>query len=46
MSRMTNDIENISTTVSQSLSSMFSGVLTIIGTVIMMTVLCPQLALL
>lgn len=46
MSRMTNDIENISTTVSQSLSSMFSGILTIIGTVIMMTVLCPQLALL
>lgn len=46
MSRMTNDIENISTTVSQSLSSMFSGVLTIIGTVIMMTVLCPQPALL
>lgn len=46
MSRMTNDIENISTTVSQSLSSMFSGVLMIIGTVIMMTVLCPQLALL
>ena len=46
MSRMTNDIENISTTVSQSLSSIFSGVLTIIGTVIMMTVLCPQLALL
>lgn len=46
MSRMTNDIENISITVSQSLSSMFSGVLTIIGTVIMMTVLCPQLALL
>lgn len=46
MSRMTNDIENISTTVSQSLSSMFSGVLTIIGTVIMMTVLCPQFALL
>ena len=46
MSRMTNDIENISTTVSQSLSSMFSGVLTIIGTDIMMTVLCPQLSLL
>ncbi len=46
MSRMTNDIENISTTVSQSLSSMFSGVLTIIGTVVMMTLLCPQLALL
>ena len=33
MSRMTNDIENISTTVSQSLPSLFSGVLTITGTV-------------
>lgn len=46
MSRMTNDVENISNTVSQSLSSLFSGVLTIIGTVIMMVVLCPQLAVL
>lgn len=46
MSRMTNDIENISTTVSQSMSSLFSGILTIIGTVIMMMVLCPQLAVL
>jgi ATP-binding cassette subfamily B protein len=46
MSRMTNDVENISNTVSQSISSLFSGVLTIIGTVIMMFVLCPQLALL
>ena len=33
MSRMTNDIENISTTVSQSLPSLFSDILTIIGTV-------------
>lgn len=33
MSRMTNDVENISNTVSQSMSSLFSGVLTIIGTV-------------
>ena len=32
MSRMTNDIENISTTVSQSIVSLFSGMLTIIGT--------------
>lgn len=44
MSRMTNDIENISTTVSQSMSSLFSGILTIIGTVVMMVALCPQLA--
>ena len=46
MSRMTNDVENISNTISQSLSSLFSGVLTIIGTVVMMFILCPQLALL
>lgn len=46
MSRMTNDIENISTTVSQSLPSLFSGVLTIIGTVAMMFWYCWQLALL
>ncbi len=45
MSRMTNDVENISNTVSQSMSSLFSGVLTIIGTVVMMVVLSPQLAL-
>lgn len=44
MSRMTNDIENISTTVSQSMSSLFSGILTVIGTVVMMVVLCPRLA--
>ena len=36
MSRMTNDAENVSNTVSSSLSSLFSGVLTLIGTVIMM----------
>ncbi len=46
MSRMTNDIENISTTVSQSLPSLFSGVLTIIGTVSIMLWYCWQLALL
>lgn len=46
MSRMTNDIENISNTVSQSLPSLFSGVLTIIGTVVMMLWFCWQLALL
>lgn len=46
MSRMTNDIENISTTVSQSLPSLFSGVLTILGTVVIMLYYCWQLALL
>lgn len=46
MSRMTNDVENISNTVSQSLSSLVSGVLTIVGTVAMMIYLCWQLALL
>lgn len=46
MSRMTNDIENISTTVSSSLPSLFSGVMTIIGTVGIMFWYCPQLALL
>ena len=46
MSRMTNDIENISTTVSQSLPSLFSGILTIIGTAAVMLWYCWQLALL
>ena len=46
MSRMTNDVENISTTVSQALPSLFSGVLTIIGTAAIMLWYCWQLALL
>ena len=46
MSRMTNDVENISVTVSQALPSLFSGVLTIIGTAAIMLWLCWQLALL
>ena len=46
MSRMTNDIENVSNTVSQSLSSLVSGALTVLGTVAMMFYLCPPLALL
>jgi ATP-binding cassette subfamily B protein len=40
MSRMTNDVENISTTVSQFLPSLFSGVLTILGTVAVMLWYC------
>ena len=46
MSRMTNDIENISTTVSSALPSLFSGVLTIAGTTAIMLWYCWQLALL
>ena len=46
MSRMTNDVENISNTVSQSFGSLVSGILTIIGTVAIMLWYCPQLALL
>lgn len=46
MSRITNDIENISTTVSQSLPSLISGVLTVAGTMAIMLWYCWQLALL
>ncbi len=46
MSRMTNDVENISVTVSQALPSLFSGILTIIGTAAIMLWYCWQLALL
>lgn len=46
MSRMTNDVENVSHTVSMSMSSLVSGVLTITATVAMMIYLCWQLALL
>lgn len=46
MSRMTNDVENISNTVSQSLSSLVAGVLTIAGTIVIMFYFCWQLALL
>ncbi|MBQ3254046.1 MAG: ABC transporter ATP-binding protein, partial [Acholeplasmatales bacterium] len=46
MSRMTNDVDNISNTLAQSLGSLFSGILMIIGTVIMMFIKCWQLALL
>ncbi|MCM1099830.1 MAG: ABC transporter ATP-binding protein/permease [Clostridium sp.] len=45
MSRMTNDVENISTSISQSLGSLFSGVLTIVGTVALMFRYCWQLTL-
>ena len=46
MSRMTNDAENVSNVISSSLSSLFSGVLTLIGTVIMMLSYSVSLTLL
>ena len=36
MSRLTNDAENVSTAMSQSLTALFSGVLTLIGALLMM----------
>ena len=45
MSRMTNDVENISNTVSQSLASLFSSVLTVVGTVAIMLHYSPLLTL-
>lgn len=45
MSRMTNDIENVSNTISQSISSLFSGIITIIGALFMMLYYNWQLTL-
>ena len=46
MSRMTNDVENISNIIAQSVSSLVSGVLMVLGTVGMMLWYCWQLAIL
>lgn len=43
MSRMTNDVENISNSVSQSIGSLISGGLTVIGTFIIMLCYSPVL---
>lgn len=45
MSRMTNDVDNISNTFSSSLASIISGVLMLVGTYIAMLILSWQLAL-
>lgn len=45
MSRLSNDIDNVSTTISQSTSQLMSGIITIIGSLIMMLVLSPILTL-
>ena len=45
MSRLTNDVDNISNTVFQSLAMLISGVLTIVGTIVIMFWYCWQLTL-
>lgn len=45
MSRLSNDIENVSGTISQSTTQLFSGSIAIIGSLIMMIVLSPSLTL-
>lgn len=45
MSRMTNDVENVSNTISQSIGSLVSGILTVAGTIAIMFWYCWQLTL-
>ncbi|MBR3996383.1 MAG: ABC transporter ATP-binding protein [Clostridia bacterium] len=45
MSRISNDTENISMTISQSIGSLFSGVITIVGTFIIMLIYSPLMTL-
>lgn len=45
MSKVTNDVDNISNTVSQSLTSLISGVITVIGALIIMLIYSPLLTL-
>jgi ATP-binding cassette subfamily B protein len=45
MSRLSNDIDNVSSTISQSAVQLMSGVITIIGSLIMMILLSPILTL-
>lgn len=45
MSRLSNDIENVSSTVSQSTIQLMSGMITIVGSLVMMLILSPLLTL-
>ncbi len=45
MSRLTNDVDNINTTLSQSVTQLFSGIINIIGIFIAMILLSPILTL-
>ncbi|ADK13960.1 putative ABC transporter ATP-binding protein [Clostridium ljungdahlii DSM 13528] len=43
MSRLTNDVENVSSTISQSTVQLMSGVITVLGSFVMMLILSPFL---
>ncbi len=43
MSRLSNDIDNVSSTISQSTTQLLSGLITIIGSLVMMVILSPFL---
>jgi len=45
MSRVSNDVDNVSSTISQSTTQLMSGMITIIGSLIMMIILSPLLTL-
>ncbi len=45
MSRITNDVENVSNAISSSITLLFSGVLTIVGALVMMLILSPIMTL-
>jgi len=45
MSRMTNDVENVSNAISNAITLLFSGLLTIVGTLCMMLFLSPLMTL-
>lgn len=45
MSRMTNDVENVSNAISQSISSLFSSVISLIGAAVLMIMISWQLTL-
>ena len=45
MSRLTNDIENVSGTISQSTTQLMSGAITIVGSLVMMLILSPLLTI-
>ena len=45
MSRLTNDVDNINMTLSQSITQMISGMITIIGMLVAMIILSPVLTL-
>lgn len=45
MSRLTNDIDNINTVISQSLVQLMAGIISIVGSLIMMIILSPILTL-